>query len=210
MWNIIGIRLRMRDVFAMATRPIAVRRELKPDERTGFACIVDVETTGLSYTDEAIELGMLLFAFDRTTGAVLGIVDEYVGLREPTVPISPGAQAVHGISLEQLRGQRLDFDRVESLLTQADVIIAHNVAFDRRFLTRLSDTAAEKPWLCSMAGVDWRTKGSRSRKLQDLLAMYRITTPNAHRALDDVYGVLYLLATGTTEGTFMGELLGLG
>lgn len=194
----------------MATKPIQVRRDLKPDERTGFACIVDVETTGLSYTDEAIELGMLLFAFDRATGAILGIADEYVGLREPTVPISAGAQAVHGISLEHLRGQRLDHDRVELLLTQAEFIIADNVAFDRRFLTRLSDTAAEKPWLCSMAGVDWRTKGCRSRRLQDLLAMYRITTPSAHRALDDVYGVLYLLAMGKPECTVMGELLGLG
>jgi DNA polymerase III subunit epsilon len=193
----------------MAIQPIQVRRDLKPDHRTGLACIVDVETTGLSSTDEAIELGMVLFAFDRANGTVLGVVDEHVGLREPTVPISRSAMRVHGITPEQVRGQRLDYDRVESILTQTEFLIAHNAGFDRRFVSRLSDTAAEKPWLCSMAGIDWLGKGCPSRRLQDLMAFYRITRPHAHRALDDVYGVLYLLASGTRRRPFMAELLGL-
>lgn len=194
----------------MATKPIPTRPDLAPDHRTGLACVVDVETTGLSGQDEAIELGLVLFAFDRASGAILGVVDEYVGLREPTVPINPSAQAVHGISLEQLHGQRLDHDRLEAIFIQSEFLIAHNASFDRRFVSRLSDTAAEKPWLCSMRGIDWLAKGAPSLKLQELLRKYRIATPNAHRALDDVYGVLYLLASGTRKRPFLADLLRLG
>ncbi len=191
----------------MAASPLPVRSDLLPDAEVGLACIVDVETTGLSNADEAIELGMVLFAFDRKKYSILAVVDEYVGLREPTVPIGPGAQAVHGISLAQLRGQRLDYDRVERILSQAEVLIAHNASFDRRFVGRLSETAAGKPWLCSMSGINWLRKGCANRRLQDLLVRYKIETPNAHRALDDVYGVLYLLAGGTKRKTHLAELM---
>lgn len=187
----------------MSLKRIESRPGLQPDQRTGLACIVDTETTGLTGRDEAIELALVLFAFDRQSGAVLGVVDQYVGLREPTVPISARAFSVHGISADQVRGKRLEHDRVEAILIRAEVIIAHNVSFDRRFVVPLSDTAAEKPWRCSMAGVDWYGKGFRSRALQHLLEQHRITVPQAHRALDDVYGVLHLLAVNG----YLAELL---
>ncbi|HLN62732.1 MAG TPA: hypothetical protein VK464_14400 [Symbiobacteriaceae bacterium] len=66
-------------------------------DRVVVAGYVDVETTGLSpYYDEIIELALVLSAFDITTGDVLGVVDSYVGLREPSCPISEGAWAEHG------------------------------------------------------------------------------------------------------------------
>lgn len=191
-------------------QPIPLRRDLTPDQQTGLACIVDVETTGLSHADEAIELALVLFAFERTTGVILGVVDEYVGLRQPAVPITTGAMAVHGITLQELRGQSLDYDRVEAIVTRAELMIAHNVGFDRRFVTRLSETAARKPWRCTMAGIDWPAKGCPSRRLQDLLRAFRIRMPAAHRALHDVQGVLYLLASGPHRRPFLADLLELG
>ncbi len=100
--------------------------DLTPGRGVGFACIVDTETTGTARTDQAVELALVLFAFKRSTGAVLAIVDEYAGLREPTVAMNPFAYQVHGIRAEQLRGQRLDFERVESILLRAEFIVAHN------------------------------------------------------------------------------------
>lgn len=188
--------------------PLRTLPDLSPDQQTGLACIIDVETTGLADLDEAVELALLLFGYDRSTGTVLGVVDQYVGLREPSVPISPGAARVHGISAQQVRGQRLDFDRVESMLLRADCLIAHNAPFDRRFVTRLSETAREKEWLCTMTGIDWYGKGFGFRALQRLLAAHQLTTPQAHRALDDVYGVLYLLNTCGPDGVpYLRELL---
>ncbi|MGE5673405.1 MAG: exonuclease domain-containing protein, partial [Mycobacterium leprae] len=177
----------------MAAMALPALPHFQPDADTGLGCILDTETTGLGSTDEAIELALLLFAYQRSTGTVLGVVDEYAGLREPTVPIQPGAEAVHGISAAEVRGQQLDYLRVESILARAEFIIAHNASFDYRFVCPLSETAKEKPWLCSMTGVDWYGKGFQSRALQRLLGEHKIRLPQAHRAMADVYGVLYLL-----------------
>lgn len=179
----------------------------RPAASSGFGCIVDVETTGLSAHDEVIELGMVLFQYDRSTGTVLGVVDEYAGLREPGVPMTPGAFAVHGISLEQLKGHHLDYDRVEAIFTRAEFIVAHNAPFDRRFVVRLSETAAEKPWLCTMRGVNWYAKGCHSRRLQDLMRAFHVEQAQAHRALADVYGVLALLNCRVGGQTILQELL---
>ncbi|HYG58483.1 MAG TPA: exonuclease domain-containing protein [Symbiobacteriaceae bacterium] len=180
---------------------------IRPDGDVGFGCVVDVETTGGSYADEVIELAAVLFAYDRKRGTVLGVVDEYVGLREPGVPINPFAYRVHRLSLDQLRGHRLDYDRVESILLRAEFIIAHNASFDRRFVSALSETAREKAWLCSMRGIDWAGKGYRSRKLSDLLAEHGLERERAHRALDDVRATLALLGVRHQQGTYLQELL---
>ncbi|HWI57797.1 MAG TPA: exonuclease domain-containing protein [Bacillota bacterium] len=177
--------------------------DLQPGPETGLACILDTETTGLGAADEAIELAMVLFAYNRNDGTVLGIVDRYTGLREPTVPIGQGAYQVHGISAEAVRGKRLDFDRVESILHRAEFIIAHNAPFDQRYVFKLSDTAREKPWLCSMNGIDWYRKGFGTKALQGLLAKHTIAAGQAHRALDDVLGVLHLLS----RERYLAELL---
>ncbi len=67
----------------------------------GYAAIVDVETTGFSHSnDEVVELGLLLFSFDRATGAPVEIVAEYNGLRDPGRPIPPDATKQHGARFE--------------------------------------------------------------------------------------------------------------
>lgn len=186
---------------------LRLRQALRPTPQSGLGCVLDVETTGLSAADEVIELGMVLFRFDRSSAAVLEVVDEYAGLREPAVPITQGAYAVHGISQEQLRGKRLDHQRIEAILNRAEFIVAHNAPFDRRFMAQLSSTAAKKPWFCSMRGVDWYAKGCTSRRLQSLLAHFHVEQPQAHRALNDVYGLLALLNCQVEGQTILKELL---
>lgn len=168
----------------------------------GLAALVDVETTGLSpVRDEVVELALLLFAFDRRTGEVAGVVDEYVGLRQPSRPIPPAATAVHGIADDAVRGRVLDDRRVRALLDRAEFLVAHHAAFDRAFVTRLYPEAARKPWLCTVEGIDWRRHGFRSRRLQALLAAHGIRDAGAHRAGADCRAVLALLAHRLPDGT---------
>nr|PZN39899.1 MAG: DNA polymerase III subunit epsilon [Bacillota bacterium] len=176
----------------------------------GVAAFVDVETTGLDPGHhEVLELAIVLFAFDRETGTIVGILDEYVGLREPSRPIPREATAVHGITRRMVKGRRLDDDRVRTLLNQAEVIIAHNARFDRAFISRLYPEAARKVWLCSMRGVDWARHGYRSRGLQHLLAAHGIKVDTAHRAGADCRAALALLNCRGREGdTYLRELLG--
>lgn len=68
----------------------------------------------------AVINAMALFAFDRNTGEIRGIVDEYVGLRDPGRPIPAGAVRVHGIRDCDVTGRRLDDGRVLRLICQAE------------------------------------------------------------------------------------------
>ncbi|MBO2521417.1 MAG: hypothetical protein CW345_06400 [Firmicutes bacterium] len=189
-------------------RPRAAKLErlrLREEEllRRGLrlAGFVDVETTGLSTTyDEVVEFAIVLFAFDPATGAIAGVVDHYVGLRDPGRPIPPAATAVHGIRDADVRGRRLDLHRIRSLIDRAEFLVAHNARFDRGFVERLLPEVRGKRWHCSMNGVPWKQLGFRSKGLQNLLADHRIRVARAHRGLDDVLGALTLLASGEPGG----------
>jgi len=191
------------------THPAPARPEPGAAGRYGRAAFVDVETTGLDpASDEIVELAIVLFAFDRETGTITGILDEYTGLREPSRPIPRQATAVHGITQRMVRGRRLDDARVRALLEQAEFLVAHNARFDRAFVTRLYPETAAKVWLCSMRGVDWRRHGHASRALQNLLAAHGIRVERAHRAGADCRAALALLSCRGRDGdTYLQELL---
>jgi len=171
--------------------------------------VVDVETTGLSpYRDEIIELCIILFKYDTNNGRIGGIIEEYVGLREPSCRIQPAASRVNGITMRDVQGHDLDCTRVTGMIEQADFLIAHNASFDRGFVTRLFPEAAAKRWYCSMSGIDWRGKGFPNRRLQDLLLHHGISVHRAHRASDDVRATLQLLSYCQLGGTtYIKELI---
>lgn len=156
------------------------------------AC-VDTETTGGTFSDELIEIGIVLFKFNRKTGQLLEIIEEYNGLREPNVPMNYFAQRVHGISLESLRGLKLEEEKIKTMLESSQAIIAHNASFDHRFVSNLFPTVKWSKWYCSVKNVDWRGKGFKSRKLQELLPAHGISVERAHRALDDAKGLFNLI-----------------
>lgn len=173
------------------------------------ACIADVETTGLSNTsDEVIELGLVLFEFDRFTGEVYGVVEEYSGLRDPGRPIPAGATEAHGLTWDDVRGKVLDDAAVRRIFERSTMMIAHNARFDRGFLERLYPETRRLRWICSMDGVAWRDKGFPSKGLQELLRRHNIVAESAHRALDDARNTLRLLACKQNDGrTYLSDLL---
>lgn len=175
----------------------------------GYAAIVDVETTGFSHEyDEVVELALVLFSFDQASGTVVEIVDQYAGLRDPGRAIPPEATGVHGLRQEDVRGHRLDEDKVRDLLSRAQYLIAHNAKFDRGFLVRLFPEVRRKEWRCSMDGINWRQKRYPSKGLQQLLARHGIAVDTAHRALADVRSTLALLEYVQPSGrTYLAELL---
>ncbi len=169
----------------------------------GIAGCIDVETTGLyPGNDEIIELALVLFSYDRQ--GITEIVDCYNGLREPNVEISSGAYRMHGLTKEDLLGERLDLERIKQMIERTDFLVAHNADFDRGFISKIIPSVKKKPWLCSMTGVNWR--GGRS--LQALLDRHGIEPEQAHRALADVGGVLKLLSKHNGQGkTYFAEML---
>ncbi|MHB9094846.1 MAG: exonuclease domain-containing protein [Eubacteriales bacterium] len=175
----------------------------------GIAGFLDVETTGLSHSyDEIVELAICLFEFKRTTGEITRIVDEYVGLREPSITIPQRAIAVHGIKHHDVKGKRLDDEIIQAMIHKAEFLISHNAPFDRGFVTRLYQTCIQKDWLCSMRGINWKAKGFPSMALQNLLKAHHIQVEKAHRAQDDVKAAIQLLSLSNQNGKpYFSELL---
>jgi DNA polymerase III subunit epsilon len=94
--------------------------------------VLDTETTGLEVSagHRVIEIGCVEMVGRRVTGNVL---HHYI---HPEREIDPGAQAVHGISLEDLAGKpkfRELAHEIVDFLTGAEIVI-HNAAFDVGFL----------------------------------------------------------------------------
>ena len=128
----------------------------RPDGTVHIA-VVDAETTGLDpASDEMIGLGILCVRVDRYRGRLLGVVGSAFEWQEPLVYSNP-AQDITTIPGRDLAGCRFDRSKVDALLAQTDLVVAHNAAFDRAFLEPLFPAFATLRWACSLADIDWRT-----------------------------------------------------
>ncbi len=162
----------------------------------GIAAMLDTETTGLDpETDAIVELAVALFVFNRTTGAIGGILESYTGLQDPGRPIPQEATAVNNISDNMVAGEVLDLGTIDRMLGRAEFVVAHNAKFDRAFVEKLPGlhSLARKRWACSREMVDWRgVHGHESRHLVDLCRSHKVQH-SAHRALGDVVATIELL-----------------
>ncbi len=158
------------------------------------ALFVDTETTGLEETDEVIELAIVPFEYDRDTGRIVSvdISGAFNGLRQPSIPIPLESTRVHGITDADAAGQSIDDARVTALAASAQLVIAHNAAFDRPMVEKLWPTFEAKNWACSLEDIDWKTEGLGSAKL-DYLLMRQGWFHDGHRALSDVLASIFLL-----------------
>ena len=162
--------------------------------------VIDIETTGFSARDEVIEVGAVLFGYNTETGRITELLDQCAGLREPDVPIRAAAAAVNGLTEEMVRGQALDVRRLRYMIEIADLIFAHNAAFDQRFISKLFPRAAVKPWACTMSQVQWALEMVPRRNLDAIAAHYGISRPSPHRAIHDAKVVLSLLRRRNHRG----------
>jgi DNA polymerase-3 subunit epsilon len=92
-----------------------------------------------------------------------------------------------------VEGRTIDAQAVATFAAPAALVIAHNAAFDRKFLERYSEVFNTKPWACSMSEVDWGAEGYEGAKLAYLAASAGFFYER-HRATHDCLAVLELLA----------------
>lgn len=155
---------------------------------------VDVETTGLDpEKDEIIELAMTPFAYG-SDGRITEVGTSFEGLQQPADSIPAHITAITGIDDAMVAGRSIDPDEVARFAGQADLIIAHNAAFDRRFLERFCPVFVTKPWACSMTQIDWGDEGHEGVKLA-YLAMGAGFFYDGHRAVHDCAAGIALLAS---------------
>ena len=175
----------------LAPRASLAQPQIASDVRKGL--FVDVETTGLDPArDEIIELAMVPFTYGLN-GEVLEVGEAFEAMREPSEPVSPQITALTGITNDMLKGRAIDADIVRRFAAPAALVIAHNAAFDRRFLERYCDVFTTKAWACSMAQVDWAAEGHEGARLGHLAAGAGFFY-DRHRARNDCLAGVELLA----------------
>ena len=172
--------------------PLA-KREPPAGVKIRQGLFVDTETTGLDPArDEIIELAMVPFTYG-VDGQIYGVGEAFQQLRQPSKPIPPEVTAITGIDDAMVEGQVIDLQAVTSFAAPAALVVAHNAAFDRKFLERYSEVFNTKPWACSMSEVDWAGEGYEGVKLAYLAASAGFFYER-HRATHDCLAALELLA----------------
>lgn len=158
-----------------------------------YVVIVDTESTGKDIeVDQIIELGMVELAYDEMTGHVFGVTRTFNQLEEPTIPISEGAGAVNGITMEMVAGQRINDAEVADMVSRAQFCICHNARFDRPLLERRFSLFKELDFACSMAQVPWAEAGIGSSKQEYIASMLGFFY-TAHRAEGDCMALAKIL-----------------
>jgi DNA polymerase-3 subunit epsilon len=170
----------------------------EPADGDIVAAVVDVETTGLNHLkDEVIQIAIRPFFVNATTGEVSGLKKTIVAMQQPSSPLPKIITDITGFVDADLEGHTIDWSRISRILSRCQFIIAHNAAFDRKWI----DTALRKNncpvpedaiWGCSMSQVDW-TPVVRCSKALEVICAWHGFYYDSHNAVADVDATLHIL-----------------
>jgi DNA polymerase-3 subunit epsilon len=107
-----------------------------------------------------------------------------------------------------LKNKQIDYQKLDELFKQTELLVAHNVSFDKKFVKKEINSLNNKIWLCSMNGIRWYKKGFNSKGLQYLLKAHDIDPEQAHRSESDVMGLIKLFnCKASSNETYFMNLL---
>ena len=176
-----------------------------PDGNIRELSVLDLETTGFRVgVDKIIEIGLRRAYFDHKNQTICSIGGAYSGLEDPKQKLSKVVQQVTGLDDQMLKGESIDWVKVEEFIQSSDIIIAHNAYFDRGFLDLQLDVSKEKIWGCSHSQVSWLDHGFTKTNLE-ILSAYHGFYYEAHRALNDADATIKLLSSG--KENYFAEIL---
>lgn len=176
------------DLFKFEDKSIDLDRKLCELTYTVF----DTETTGLepSKGDEIIQIGAARIVNNRLLRQ-----ETFNQIVDPEIPLKPESIPIHGITEDMVRGQ----PNIDAVLPafhefcEDTVLIAHNAAFDMRFLQLKEERTGirfTQPVLDTLLLSAVVHPNQESHKLDVILERLGITIGTRHNALEDA------LATG--------------
>ena len=153
--------------------------------------ILDIETTGGQFNEEGIT-EIAIYKFDGHE-----IVDQFISLVNPEIPIQPFVVKLTGINNEMLRSAPKFFEVAKRIIemTNDSVLVAHNADFDYRILRtefrRLGYDFNVKT-LCTVALSQRLLPEQPSHSLGKLVRALGIPMADRHRASGDAMATVKL------------------
>ncbi|MBG6110105.1 DNA polymerase-3 subunit epsilon [Flavobacterium sp. CG_23.5] len=153
--------------------------------------ILDIETTGGQFNEEGIT-EIAIYKFDGHE-----VVDQFISLVNPEIPIQPFVVKLTGINNEMLRGAPKFFEVAKRIveMTNDCVIVAHNASFDYRILRtefRRLGYDFEAKTLCTVELSKKLLPEQPSHSLGKLVRALGIPMADRHRASGDALATVKL------------------
>lgn len=171
--------------------------------------ILDIETTGGQFNEEGIT-EIAIYKYDGHE-----IVDQFISLINPEIPIQPFVVKLTGINNEMLRGAPKFFEVAKRIIEMTNdcVLVAHNASFDYRILRtefrRLGYDFNIKT-LCTVELSQRLMPEQPSHSLGKLVRALGIPMADRHRASGDAMATVKLfkmLLDKDLEKTITKELI---
>ena len=153
--------------------------------------IIDVETTGGKYNQEGIT-EIAIYKFDGEK-----IIDQFISLINPEIPIQPYVQQLTGINDKMLVNAPKFFQIAKRILeiTEDSILVAHNSSFDYRMIKIEFERLGYNfniPQLCTVKLSKKLIPDLESYKLGNLVKNLGIPISNRHRASGDALATVEL------------------
>ena len=171
--------------------------------------ILDVETTGGKYNEEGIT-EIAIYRFDGEK-----IIDQFISLINPEIPIQPFVQQLTGINNKMLVNAPKFYQIAKRVLeiTDNSILVAHNSSFDYRMLKIEFERLGYEfniPQLCTVKLSKKIIPNLDSYKLGNLVKSVGIPISNRHRASGDALATVELfklLLIKDTEKVIVNNLI---
>ncbi|HUH25095.1 MAG TPA: 3'-5' exonuclease, partial [Flavobacterium sp.] len=153
--------------------------------------IIDIETTGGQYNQEGVT-EIAIYKFDGVE-----VVDQFISLVNPEIPIQPFVVKLTGINTAMLRLAPKFYEVAKRIIemTEGCIIVAHNASFDYRILQlefRRLGYDFQKPTLCTVELSKALLPDAPSYSLGKLVRSLGIPIADRHRANGDALATLKL------------------
>lgn len=153
--------------------------------------ILDIETTGGQFNEEGIT-EIAIYKFDGHE-----VVDQFISLVNPEIPIQPFVVKLTGINNAMLRSAPKFYEVAKRIIeiTEGCIVVAHNASFDYRILQtefRRLGFKFQKPTLCTVELSKKLLPGHASYSLGKLVRALGIPMADRHRASGDALATVKL------------------
>ncbi len=151
-----------------------------------YIVILDTETTGLDAAKgKIIEIAAILYHIP--TRSIISQASTLCRAEENPV------FDINGISVASLHAipagiQNIGLTMIADMLIAADAVVAHNAAFDKRWLDTIPDMqiiSRNKKWICTKNDVTWPIRKGVALNLVHICVALNVPVVSAHRALQD-------------------------